>query len=187
VYFIDSLLFSRSLGHLPEIDLVVGAELQSFIGSVSDAKAFASTFFVSVHPWMPFISRKLFSERFLNPLGRQNGEIELLIAAVKLLTIAPDEGDPRTTAYRHIKTTLHQAEINGLLRFRVFQALILVAIYEVGHAIYPSAYLTLGYCARYGIALGINKVIESTPGRTSNWIELEEERRSWWAVIVLDR
>jgi hypothetical protein len=172
---------------LPDANLLISSDLQCFIGNVSDAREFASTFFTFVHPWMPFVSRKLFSERLLSPLRRPHADTELLIAAVKLLASAPSEGDPRTAAYHSIKATLHQAELNGLLRFRVFQALILVAIYEIGHAIYPSAYLTLGYCARYGTALGINKVIEATPQAANNWSDSEEERRSWWAVIVLDR
>ena len=186
-YFLDSLLFSSSLGHLPDTNLPIDSELQSFIGNVSDIKTFASTFLNYVHPWLPFISRKLFSERFLNPFARPHAETDLLIAAVKLVAIAPGEGDPRSPVYYHLKATLHQAEINGLLKFRIFQALILVALYEIGHAIYPSAYLTLGYCARYGTALGVNKAISGTSRQTYNWSESEEERRSWWAVIVLDR
>ncbi|KAL6408671.1 hypothetical protein AUP68_07615 [Ilyonectria robusta] len=35
-------------------------------------------------------------------------------------------------------------------------AVLLLAFYEVAHAIYPAAYLTIGHCARLGHALGIH-------------------------------
>ena len=43
--------------------------------------------------------------------------------------------------------------------------MILTAIYEYAHAIYPAAYITIGTCARYGL----------------------ERRRFWWAIVILDR
>ena len=35
------------------------------------------------------------------------------------------------------------------------QALILVALYEYGHGIYPAAWMTVGQCVRYADFLGI--------------------------------
>jgi hypothetical protein len=183
----DSPLFGRSLGHLPDINVSIRTDLESFIDEASNVREYVVEYFRHVHPWMPFISRKLFLERILNPLGRPRIENMLLIAAIKLVAMAPREDDPRTPAYCHIKAALLQAELEGVLTFRMLQTLVLVATYEVGHAIYPSAYLTVGYCARYGIALGIDKVIDSSYGATFNLAESEDERRTWWAVILLDR
>ncbi|RYP65812.1 hypothetical protein DL771_008113 [Monosporascus sp. 5C6A] len=47
------------------------------------------------------------------------------------------------------------------------QALILVALYEYGQGIYPAAWMTVGQCG--------------------TWIEVEERRRTSWAVYILDR
>jgi hypothetical protein len=123
-------------------------------------------------------------ERILNPLGGRRFENVLLIAAIKLIATEPDV-DGSSTMYCSLKRAFLEVELSGSLTFRTLQALVLVAIYELGQAIYPSAYLTVGYCARYGIALGIDRTIDSL--YSSKLDDSEEERRTWWTIILLDR
>lgn len=123
-------------------------------------------------------------ERILNPLGGRRCENLLLIAAIKLITTEADDHASSTT-YCSLKRAFLEVELSGSLTFRTLQALVLVAIYELGQAIYPSAYLTVGYCARYGIALGIDRTIDSL--YSSKLDDSEEERRTWWTIILLDR
>jgi hypothetical protein len=183
-FFVDSVLFSRSLGQLPEPSFQIDTNLQSFLGDIFVDNDFVSAYFRYIHSPIPFISKKFFMERILNPLGQAQPARTLLVASMKLVANPPAESGPQTPAYHCIKAALLQAE-GACLDFRIFQALILMTLYELGHAIYPAAYLTLGYCARYGYALGIDKSIENNPAMSS--AQTEEERRSWWAVILLDR
>ncbi|KAM0421425.1 hypothetical protein ACHAPT_010779 [Fusarium lateritium] len=189
VFFLDSALFKRSVNKLPDQGFALNSDLLSFVGNIAEDKAFVSSYFTYIHPWIPFISKKLFMERVLNPLSPPKPEKTLLIAAVKLLATPPDGPDAQTAAYLSVKTALLRAERVGVLNFKVFQATILVAIYELGHAIYPAAFLTIGSCSRYGSALGINKAVETQDAFEENqsFIEAEEKRRSWWAVVILDR
>ena len=66
-------------------------------------------------------------------------------------------------------------------------------LYEMGHAMYPAAYLTVGECSRYGLAMGLYRscsptsVIEDAEMRGRSWNEIEENRRVWWAVLIFDR
>jgi hypothetical protein len=64
---------------------------------------------------------------------------------------------------------------------------VFIALYEFGHAIYPAAYLTIGAMARYGISSGIDGSGPSQMPPPSDWIEDEERKRIWWAVLILDR
>lgn len=73
------------------------------------------------------------------------------------------------------------------MSLHVLQATIFIALYEMGHAIYPAAYLTVGACARYGIALGLDKLMTDNSGFDTSLMEIEEKRRSWWGVLALDR
>lgn len=187
VYFVDSSLFQRSLNQLPDLSCKLDTDLRFFIGNVFTDKTFVHRYFTIVHPWISFLSRKGFIERVLNPLGQAQPGNTLLIAAMKLVAVSP-QGDSRSAAYRSIKKAILWAEMSGLLNFRIFQTLILIALYELGHAIFPSAYLTIGYCVQYGSALGIDKAIENTADKVPTTTESEEEkRRSWWALILLDR
>jgi hypothetical protein len=125
-------------------------------------------------------------ERVINPLGSAKPENTLLIAAMKLVAIPPDP-NPRSSVYTAIKTDLYQAVACGLFELRIFQAMLLLALYELGHAIHPAAYMTVGSCIRYGNAMGFNKIVEYNENETLNDIESEEKRRSWWAALYLDR
>lgn len=168
------------------MNVPISVDLQSLVGSGASLRKCTEAFFRYANPWAPFISRKNFVERVLNPLGGRRVENLLLMAAIRLVMTVP-EGDPRTTAYCNLKKALLEVELKGNMTFRILQALVLTATYELGHSIYPSAYLTMGYCARYGIALGVNRTIESCPSTTANLANTEEERRTWWAIILLDR
>jgi hypothetical protein len=166
----------------------VEAELHDSVGV---DRAFVVEYFTHTHPWVPFMSKRRFMERVLSPLGGgypQPGNM-LLIASMKLIAnqLLPDEKPAATADYRSVKATLARAESCGLLAFRLLQALIIVALYELGHAIYPAAYLTIGHCVRVGYALGLDRSIEEGSEGLFDATEAEERRRSWWTIILLDR
>lgn len=46
-------------------------------------------------------------------------------------------------------------EIGGIMSETVLQASLLILLYEIGHGIYPSAFLSAGSCVRYGHAIGL--------------------------------
>ncbi len=99
-------------------------------------------------------------------------------------------GCDRDDLYRLAKRFYFEVENTGALSIHVLQAAVLIAIYEVGQAIYPAAYLTVGACARYGAALGIDKTCLSQNGDETepcSWIQFEEKRRVWWSILMLDR
>jgi hypothetical protein len=74
-----------------------------------------------------------------------------------------------------------------MISIQVLQAGLLLSLYELGHAIYPSAYLPIGACTRYAYALGINKDAKTQAAKVLTLVELEENKRVWWAIIILDR
>lgn len=63
----------------------------------------------------------------------------------------------KTPAYLAAKRNLLAAELEGMLTLQILQASIIVLMNEVGHAIYPAAYMSVGTCAKYGLALGIDR------------------------------
>ncbi|CAM1501258.1 Fc.00g104200.m01.CDS01 [Cosmosporella sp. VM-42] len=92
-------------------------------------------------------------------------------------------------AYDKAKRLFQILEGQGIISVRVLQAGLLLSLYEAANAIYPAAFLTAGHCARIGHALGIHdrrNVPQMFPNPMS-WTELEEHRRLWWGVIVMDR
>jgi hypothetical protein len=165
------------------MDLALASELQDFVGSKSEMHSHLTLFFATIHPWLSFMDTGGVYEQVLRSLSPNQTENALLLAAMKPLNTNPSRADMRSTIYRRMKLMISTIEVTGQLTLRILQSLILIALYELGHAIYPAAYLTIGQCARYGMALGINRAIEPNKPATSS----EEERRTWWSVIILDR
>jgi hypothetical protein len=70
----------------------------------------------------------------------------------------------------------------------VLQAAILIGFYELGHGIFPSAYISVGICVRYGAALGIEpRSTTSANALPGDRIKEEERTRIWWTLLLLDR
>jgi hypothetical protein len=105
-------------------------------------------------------------------------------------TAPPGASGGRTELYGIAKQFHFGVETAGLMSIHVLQAGVVIALYELSQAIYPAAHLSVSACARYGFALGIDKLglelIASGNGRRP-WIEIEEMRRVWWSVLTLDR
>lgn len=112
-------------------------------------------------------------------------DVSLLFACMRLVQTTPPTTNARTAEYLSLKVALLEAELAGILTLRLLQSLILVAFYELGHAIYPSAYLSIGTCARFATALGLY-AFDSFDSHIP-YMEVEEKRRTWWAIVILDR
>jgi len=194
VYFIAPQLHLQAQLELPRPTLAVPARLSPLIDKASSIHSIASSFFATIHPWLPIISKQVFYKRLLNPLAGRRTELSLLTLSMKLCCTIPadEEGESavKTSLYDAVKRFHYDVERAGFLSVHVLQAGLLIALYELGQAIYPAAYLTVGACARYGLAMGVNSfaVASSTDGYgLLSWNDIEERRRVWWAVQMFDR
>jgi hypothetical protein len=169
--------------------LPVPSHILQFFGDMAEVIANASMYFETIHIWMPIISKKRFYDHHLHPTFYFHADIALLLLSMKLITsMLPDElANPRTPAYNAAKHFYLEIEASGMMSIQVLQAGLLLSLYELGHAIYPSAYLSIGACARYAYALGINKDANTQVSKVLTLVELEEYRRVWWGILILDR
>lgn len=137
---------------------------------------------------MPIVSKKRFFENVpIDETARSllRSDYALLILCMELSMWMPREQDPRTKAYLAAKSFYLDLEIQGIVSIQLLQALILLACYEMGHAIFPSAAVSIEACVRYGQALGINWETKSSK-KPFAWVDREEQNRVWWAVFMLE-
>jgi hypothetical protein len=194
VYFIAPHVHLLAQLELPRPTLPVPENLSSLVGDISSIRTIASSFFESIHPWLPIVSKRVFYTRLLNPLASRGTELSILTLSMKLCCSVPADEDVETAAksslYDSVKRFHHEIESAGFLSLHVLQAGLLIALYELGQAIYPAAYLTVGACARHGLALGVNNSV-SVSGAGENgplsWNDVEDRRRVWWAILLFDR
>jgi hypothetical protein len=118
-------------------------DVLELLGDAGAIQATISEYFATIHKWMPIFSQKRLTRNMANPLWEAGPDLALLFLCMKLIISRP-----------HDFITLLEA--SGAATLLMLQANILVAWYEYGQAIYPAAYMTAGWCVRYGNMLGIN-------------------------------
>lgn len=187
ILFLDPTLLQHTLVETAPVAGTVPQYILQLLGDLDEIRLTAARFFEHIHQWMPFISKKRFYDLYLQPSSHSRPDVVLLLLALKLITTFPPAGSrsPRTALYNSTKH--FYLEVEGSFSILVLQAGVLVALYELGHGIYPAAFLSIGTCARYAHALGIN-VSRTVPSRrVLTLVEVEERRRVWWAIVILDR
>jgi hypothetical protein len=190
-YFLDYNVYRNAQLWLPQINVLLSSEVR---GYVNDSEFIVSQHFATTQSWMPLLSKKKIYQELANDPSQHPSDFIILLYCMKLLMWWPPahdgsaKRDGRTAAHSTATRLLHEAECTGILTLQLLQAKLLVCLYELGHSIYPAAYLSVGACARYGMALGIDKTNEAFQrDLTTDPMDLEEMRRCWWAVIIIDR
>lgn len=189
VQFLAPKLFRGIKLKIPPPCVSIPGDVAAHVGDTQQVREIAAVLFSHDASWLPIVCRNNFFNASLNPLFPRQAEGSLLALCMKLYctTAIHNGGSQKTALYRTSKRYLSEIEAAGLMSLHVLQAAIFIALYEIGHAIYPAAYLTVGACARYGIALGLDKLMTDNSDFKRSWMEVEEKRRSWWAVLALDR
>lgn len=174
---------------MPRPPILVPEHILHLIGDIDAISHTASKYFDTIHIWMPVVSKKRFYEHHLHLSFQHRADLALLFLCMKLVADFPSKPpeSPKTPAYYAAKHFYIDVETSGILSIQVLQAGVLLSLYELGHAIYPAAFLSIGACARYGQVLGVNSNAPAQSSKVLTWVEIEERRRVWWATIILDR
>jgi hypothetical protein len=99
-----------------------------------------------------------------NPIWDAGPDLALLFLCMKLVSSRPQDGieSSQNPIYLSVKRFLALLEMSGAATLMILQANVLVFWYEYGQAIYPAAWMTAGWCVRYGNLLGISGQSEAT-------------------------
>jgi hypothetical protein len=157
------------------------------IGDFGQRRMIATQFFSTIHLWMPIVSKQRFFSDLLNPLTIIHSDIALLCLSMKLVMLSPHAPDFHPPTYLAARQFLQSVTISGTLTLPILQAAILIAIYEIGHAIYPAAYVSVNICVQHAIALGLGWKTARWGENHMSWVETEERMRVWWAIVILER
>ncbi|KAL3479386.1 hypothetical protein BJX99DRAFT_78198 [Aspergillus californicus] len=197
-YYLDADVWSsQTIPNQPQNAIPVPDEIFAALGSQHDVEVMKAGYFGSVHTWMPFISkirvnRLTQSEQSRHMvLGSVKTDMALLLVCMSLVQAVPDPLHSGTVAGQAYKVATQVAkvlELNGILTLRTLQANVLLVVYELGHGIYPEAFMRISQCARQGVALGLHdKLAPQFGARVRGWVDWEERQRVWWMIVILDR
>ena len=187
-HFLDPEVFQHAQLQLPTllINSLVTDEITATVGGTADIRTIAQKHFSTVHAWMPIVSKIQFYRLLPRRLTYNRAELHLLLLAMKLSGDVPMQ-TPCTELYSLTKHFQHSVESSGIFSLLVLQAGIFIACYELGHGVYPAAFLSISSCARYAMALGVDSSVGEHLDPKIETLDLEECRRVWWAILAMDR
>ncbi|KAF5243199.1 hypothetical protein FANTH_8297 [Fusarium anthophilum] len=193
-YFLDSELFQpMSRNVLTAHDGPFFLDQQRRFATAGTFDSLIQHYENSVHHWLPMLSVKRLRQDSQALEYSNQGIIDVLIfLALEALVSQSDEHaiSPQSNpSYLKAKHGSFIAESGGAINIRLIQTLTLIALYELGHHIYPAAYLTIGQAVRLATMIGLHsqKDAQQLFVEPETWTLCEEQRRTWWAIVMLDR
>lgn len=191
VFFLDYEVFQEDRMTITNPEVPIPDDIYGILRDINGLRRIAGLYFCNTHMWFPILCRKRFEIMLDSDDFTPSPDLALLFAAMFLLNDEESNcrASTRTSTYWNIKHFSNVLEANAVITPQLLQANVLVTLYELGHAVYPAAYMSLGKCATLGKALGLDDR-EKAPQmmrRYGSWAKGEEWRRLWWAVVLLDR
>lgn len=189
--FLDSDIKTRPDAPPPPSSDMIPATALSHLSDQAQSAAVMSRYFETVHKWMPIISRvrlNSFADVELN--SRPRADFALLLLTMKLIQQVPGSSSDavRDPLYLCTKEFAASLDIAGVYTLLKLQAQLLIAVYEMGHGIFPAAYVSIGCCVTQAMALGIhNREAPQILEQPRTWVDWEERQRVWWFVVILER
>ncbi|KAK3358191.1 hypothetical protein B0T25DRAFT_177867 [Lasiosphaeria hispida] len=186
-YFLDPDFFTPlsadalSLGTLPNLSSCL-----LFLGM--DLMPICHTYITTVSQSLSILSPKRLLQD-ISAIRSSNPDpgFILVLCGIRLLSDTAYSG--ACQEYKLAKALSSSAENEGIISLRLIQGLVLLTVYELGHGLCPSSYMTISRAARMAMLIGLHDR-QGAPQLfkpADTWTVREEERRAWWAIFILDR
>lgn len=173
---------------IPIPAITIPSYVIKLLGSNQLVRDIAVEYFATVHTYLAIISKKIYYGLLLNPLVQRRADVAFLCLCMKLVIAKPSELNiVDLDEYVAAKQYLLELEAAGVFTLQILQGRMLMALFEFGHGVYPAAYMSVSACITHAIALRLDKEQNAVPANSTSWVEAEERRRVWWAVVILER
>jgi hypothetical protein len=173
----------------PSIDAAIKTHLTHFVGSPKQVKKAIDAYFATIHLWFPIVTETTYRENLTKGLELSTSEINLLALCMTLINIHPgghDILDQAGPLYSVVKSSIAILESIDVQSLRLVQTRLLLSLFEVGHGLHKSAFISLGSLARSAALIGINRASTANPSASAEYAE-SEGLNVWWGIVILDR
>ncbi|KAB8254211.1 hypothetical protein BDV32DRAFT_143092 [Aspergillus pseudonomiae] len=170
------------------ISHTIRTQVFTTIGDESRIRAVAAIYFRTIHPWFPILAEAPFYECLSHIFTHSSPDLSLLTLCMVLLGANPvkDEITPRMRSlYILVKGYIASLEAIDVNSLELLQCRLLLTIFEVGHGLYPAAYISIGANVRAAVALGANEASKAELEKTFKSSEKADEARCTWRGIVI--
>ncbi|CAG8008683.1 unnamed protein product [Penicillium nalgiovense] len=169
------------------------AQVSSNVGDRLQVQALAAFYFRTIHTWFPIISETCYNIRLSNirvQTASAPSDLSLLTLCMALVCKGPVGVElPLSTRsmYASLKSFVALLEAMGTNSLEMLQSRLLLTAFEIGHAMYPSAYISASANIRAAVSLGINSTCEDLRKAFRDPQKVEEARQTWRGIVITDR
>ncbi|KAE8154377.1 hypothetical protein BDV25DRAFT_136074 [Aspergillus avenaceus] len=172
------------------ISSTIKAQVITAIGGERSVRQAAAVYFQTIQSWLPIIDERLYYDRLPSSL-KDTPEFCLLTLCMFLLGTVPVDHElslRMRSLYTLAKTFVALIDATGENTLDLLQARLLLTIFEVGHGMYPAAYMSMGANVRAAVALGANGTCDRQLCAMFNSAERADEARcTWRGIVIADR
>lgn len=190
LYLLDSQTFCKNPPSVLDPERPVPLEIVEFLGPQEECRSICDEYFRGVHETMPFMSKKTCCRNVEGYDEQKNASFALLLLTMKLISQPPPTDVHSSASPLYLATKQYYALIESVsVSLHLLQAAVLISLYEVGQGVHPAAYLSIGNATRLSILMGLHDRYNAAQlFKAADTMTLrEEERRTAWAISVLER
>ncbi|KAF2167615.1 hypothetical protein M409DRAFT_54199 [Zasmidium cellare ATCC 36951] len=198
ISFLDEDAFRRSLLPLSNIppDHEIPEYVRVLVNGHEAMRTIAKAFFDHTSSWLPILSQARFFDSALTVFRQPSIETYFVCLCMSLHTepLDDDTNARDTTRYRAVWKLFDELQMvpaHSAMALSVIQGRILMLAYEIGHGIFPNAFMGISSCVQLATVRGLKfddlGLLEDQQQTLNMSFAREEEKRSWWAIYVLER
>ncbi|RDW59049.1 hypothetical protein BP5796_11973 [Coleophoma crateriformis] len=186
--FANSSVFVDTTSHETLQQSAVDLALQTF-GSLDNLLTIATEFFTGTHQRISALSRLRFNQNLQMLASRPRADFAALCLSILLMQQMPtgETSNMQSPLYLNVKDLIGLLETADGLSLDLLHCRVLVAFYELGHALHTAAYISIAVCARSARALGLHRKAWRHFDAASDHFLMEERKRIWWTIINMER
>ena len=151
----------------------------------SSTDEMVARFFQGIHRRIPILSQARFQDNVRHSTNHWRADFSILLLAICLVTYRKSfPSSPIDTESLYLATKMLFTQVQSLvpLSTSLIQAGVLISFFEYAHRLPDVAFISLGLCARMASAVDLDAADSSSSGTG-----VEEERNTWWAIVILER
>jgi hypothetical protein len=177
------------LGDDQSVDGEVRIKALQILGSFENARSNLSEFFIGTHQRIPALCKTRVFKSLPTLVTGPRADFAVLCVCVKLIQQLPSAQttNMQSSLYLEVKKLTSLLEAISNLTLDVVHCKLLLTFYELGHALHRTAYISIAACARVARAIGLHRKDWRNIGARTNRLSIEEEKRTWWAVVNMER
>ncbi|OBT56984.1 hypothetical protein VE04_02557 [Pseudogymnoascus sp. 24MN13] len=165
------------------------AQIFSVVGDGLRLREAAGVFFGTVNTWMPVVEERGYYARLSRfRVEAAPSDFSLLTLCIFLVCAMPVDGEmslETRSLYILIKGWVGMLEAMGTNTLAMLQSRLLLTTFEIGHAIYPSAFISAGANIQAAVALGASATSSADLSKVFPDPRIAEEARQTWRGIVV--